>query len=601
MCGVAGIINPNDISKEKLFNNMKIMNFRGPDFQYVEERKDILMGHVRLSILDLTTNSNQPFYSLDSNLLISFNGEIYNYLELSKKFFSNTKIASDSVFLKKILAIKSLDEIVPMLEGMWVIVVYDIINRRLQIVRDRIGEKPLYYCLKKNSFYYSSNLKVLKNLLGNLEYDIEAFKQYFSFGYFGGSNSPLKGVKKLKAGYIMTFEKNNILFRKYWDIQSKKGNSFIEIPDKLESILDNVIKKEMISDVPIGSFLSGGIDSSLVTALMVKNAKKQINTFSIGFENNGFDESQHARKVANHLGTVHFEKIINNNDLFDSIPKFSEAYDEPFADSSAIPTLVLSEMARKHVTVALSGDGADELFGGYRRYFDTNKYWNKIEKIPYNFRSFSAIILKEFSSFFRFINTKESPIANKLLKYNNAIISKNINELYNNFIIYWSYSNIKTDEILDIQDMMRRDIKTYLVDDIMTKVDRATMFNSLESRAPFLNHNVVEYALNLNINELISNGYGKIPLRKILSKYVPDSIINRPKMGFGVPLNDWLNGPLKNDLFKKIDLIEDEIPEICFELDLRNQVDILLKNGHSLHKVWLVYSLGLWFDKWNDL
>jgi asparagine synthase (glutamine-hydrolysing) len=399
----------------------------------------------------------------------------------------------------------------------------------------------------------------------------------------------------------MTFEKNNISFRKYWDIQLIKGNNLIKNPDELESILDNVIKKEMISDVPIGSFLSGGIDSSLVTALMVKNAKKPINTFSIGFENNDFDESQHARKVANHLGTVHFEKIIDNNDLFDSIPKFSEAYDEPFADSSAIPTLVLSEMARNHVTVALSGDGADELFGGYRRYFDTNKYWNKIEKIPYNIRSFSAKVLKEFSSFSRKINKKDSLIANKLLKYNKALTSKNINELYDNFILYWDYSINKTAEISDIQDMMRRDIKTYLVDDIMTKVDRATMFNSLESRAPFLNHNVVEFALNLNINELISNGYGKIPLRKILSKYVPDSIINRPKMGFGVPLNDWLNGPLKNDLFKKIDLIEIEIPEICFELDLRNQVGILLKNGHSLHKVWLVYSLGLWFDKWNEL
>ena len=186
-------------------------------------------------------------------------------------------------------------------------------------------------------------------------------------------------------------------------------------------------------------------------------------------------------------------------------------------------------MARNHVTVALSGDGADELFGGYRRYFYTNKHWNKIEKITYSIRSIIAIILKEFSSFSRIIKTKDSLIANKLLKYNKALISKNINELYNNFILYWDYSNNKTDEISDIQDMMRRDIKTYLVDDIMTKVDRATMFNSLESRAPFLNHNVVEFALNLNINELISNGYGKMPLRKILSKYVPDSIINRPK------------------------------------------------------------------------
>ena len=600
MCGVAGVLNPKEISKEKLFDNMKIMNFRGPDFQYVEEREDILMGHVRLSILDLSPNSNQPFYSENSKFLISFNGEIYNYLELSKKYFPNTIIASDSMFLKKILSIKSLDEIVSLLEGMWVIVVYDINNSRLQIVRDRIGEKPLYFSLKKNSFFYSSNLKVLKNLLGNIEYDINAFRQYFSFGYFGGSNSPLKGVKKLKAGHIMSVKKNNISSREYWNIQPSKGNSFINNTDELESILDNVIKKEMISDVPIGSFLSGGIDSSLVTALMVKNSKKPINTFSIGFENNDFDESNHARKVANHLGTVHHEKIINNNDLFDSIPKFSEAYDEPFADSSAIPTLVLSEMARKHVTVALSGDGADELFGGYRRYFDTNKYWNKIEKLPYSFRLFNATILKELSSFSRKINTNDSLIANKLLKYNKALTSKNINELYNNFIIYWDDYNHKTDKISDIQDMMRRDVKTYLVDDIMTKVDRATMFNSLESRAPFLHHNVVEYALNLNINELISNGHGKIPLRKILSKYVPDSIINRPKMGFGVPLNDWLNGPLKNDLFKKIELIENEIPEICIELNLRNQVNNLLKNGHSFHKIWLVYSLGLWFDKWNE-
>lgn len=596
MCGIIGKIELSENSELKSIDEgLRLMYRRGPDNQSITVEGNVSMGHARLSIIDVSNTSNQPVKLESGKSLFSFNGEIYNFKELSKKYLGNSDPASDTLVLKGLLEIFTLREMTMLLEGMFVIAVYHIHERSLEVVRDRIGEKPVYYSLGHHSLAYSSSLDSLRTILPSSKLNEEAFRQFFRDGYFRGDTTPFFGIKKLPAGHLLRFDKTGLKVEKYWDLSPQMSKPTV---GELHHKLIKVIRKEVISDVPIGSFLSGGIDSTLVSAIMSRISASRVKTFSIGFENKKYDESGYAKNVADFLGTEHYEKIVTENDLFDTIPQFRNAYDEPFADSSAIPTLILAKMAKEHVTVALSGDGADELFGGYRRYFETTKHWQLIKRIPLSVRKILSNTVKSFhhnlsNKDFSFIGMNE-----KLMKYSTAFGAKDINDLYSIFTTYWELDLNDYDykPVHSVGDMMNQDIKTYLVDDIMVKVDRATMYHSLESRAPFLHHEIVEYALRFSENELIKGSKGKMPLRQILEEYIPSSLIDRPKMGFGVPLKDWLSGPLKKELFLAVDKIETFFPKISEELNLRIEVRNLLHLGIGMHKLWLVYSLGLWLE-----
>tara|TARA_B100001093_G_C26850657_1_gene1024970 strand:+ start:1297 stop:3285 length:1989 start_codon:yes stop_codon:yes gene_type:complete len=608
MCGITGFVSTKDLSEEDLkmyINKMSsVLSHRGPDDtgSWIDKEQNISLGHKRLSILDLSAAGHQPMISDSNRYIIVFNGEIYNHLMLRKeidKFSSeiiNWSGTSDTETLLKCFDIYGVENSINKLIGMFSIAVYDKKNNDITLIRDRLGEKPLYYGIVAGSFVFGSELKALKQFPNfNNPIDRFALKKYFQYMYIPAPYSIYKGIFKLEPGHILRLNLNDIKnnvdlvdlrknITEYWNLEEKikkqSRNEQKNIDDnsitELEGILKNSVDTQMISDVPIGAFLSGGIDSSLITSLMQRNSSKPIQTFTIGFEESSFDESEHAKKVANHLGTDHFELFVTSNQAKELIPKLPLIYDEPFADSSQIPTFFVCASAAQKVKVSLSGDGGDELFGGYNRYLWGPRLWKNFSWMPFICRTFigKSIGMVSDSSWKKLENSLSysyrsksnfSNIGNKAKKLSKALVNSNdINDIYISLISEWCSSedivlNVEDSQINQFGDplfdkniskdfsleMMFRDTVSYLPDDILCKVDRAAMANSLETRVPFLDHRVVEYAWNLPIEMKINNNIGKWSLRKILSKYVPLEIIDRPKTGFAVPIGEWLRDPLK--------------------------------------------------------
>jgi len=608
MCGITGFVSTRSLSEEDLYvyidKMSSVLNHRGPDDTgaWVDKEKNISLGHKRLSILDLSAFGHQPMTSSSNRYIIVFNGEIYNHLILRKELneLSSEIISwsgtSDTETLLKCFDVYGIENSIKKLIGMFSIAVYDKKYNEITLIRDRLGEKPLYYGMVDGSFVFGSELKAIKQFPNfNNPINRYALKKYFEYMYIPAPYSIYEGIFKLEPGHILKLNVNDIRscddcidlrknITQYWNLERKikkqPRNEQKKIEDNsitnLERILKDSVKTQMISDVPIGSFLSGGIDSSLITSLMQSNSSKPIQTFTIGFEESSFDESEHAEKVANHLGTDHFELFVTSNQAKDLIPKLPLIYDEPFADSSQIPTFFVCASAAQKVKVCLSGDGGDEVFGGYNRYFWGPRLWNNFSWMPFIFRSFigksvgmvpqsSWSKLENFLSMIPSSKSNFSNIGNKAKKLSKALEnSNNINDIYISLIseldssedIVLNVNDNKIDQFGDplvdrniskdfALEMMFRDTVSYLPDDILCKVDRAAMANSLETRVPFLDHRVVEYAWNLPIEMKIKNNTGKWGLRKILSKYVPTEITDRPKTGFAVPIGEWLRGPLK--------------------------------------------------------
>lgn len=606
MCGIAGFLcNDSKVFLKNLRNldDIKdVLSHRGPDDSGIwhDNNELIAFAHTRLSIQDLSSAGHQPMKSPSGRYLMVFNGEIYNHLDLKAKLESsdsnlNWKGTSDTETLLKSFDIFGIDETLNLCVGMFSIAVWDFLKKELILIRDRFGEKPLYFGLVNNNFVFGSELKAFKKI-SNFDNEIsrDSLSLFLRFAYVPSPRSIYKNIYKLLPGAMLKITKNYLdkiinaegnfyekfKINKWWNAKEKFNSQSSKIYsdeenaiNDTERILIQSIKSQLISDVPVGTFLSGGIDSSIVSTLMQKNLSTKIKTFTIGFENKYYDESMYAKKIAKYLGTEHNELILSQKETLNIIPTLHKVYDEPFADSSQIPTILLSQFAKKKITVALTGDGGDELFGGYNRYIFLKNFWKIISIFPFPLRKgfaqslniFPVEFLNKFNFIFNIISKSNvSFFGDKVSKFSHKMkFVKNLDDLFlsslstyqkpNNLILN---SRDDSEQIFDLKEnlnysdyesfMMFVDSQTYLSDDILCKVDRAAMSVSLETRVPFLDKNVAEHAWRIPKNMKIKNKEGKWILKQILNKYIPKEYTERPKMGFGIPLGDWLRDQLKD-------------------------------------------------------
>ena len=595
MCGITGFIEYQGGSsaqalKARVLKMSKTLHHRGPDDSgvWVEPASAVAFGHTRLSIQDISSLGHQPMISRSQRYVITYNGEIYNFLDLRAELLklqhafrgnSDTEVA--------LAAIEQwgLEAALKKFTGMFALAVWDRRDKSLYLARDRIGEKPLYYGWLGSTFAFASELKALRTHPDwDNTIDRNSLSLFLRHKYIPTPYCIYEYINKLQPGAFLHLQGNrpNAEPIFYWRAQSIMQQSRVtnsslhemEQIDRLEHLLRKTIANKMIADVPLGAFLSGGIDSSTVVAVMQSLSEKPVNTYTIGFHDQAYNEADLAGKVARHLGASHTELYVSPEEAREVIPKLPILYDEPFADSSQIPTYLVSALAREHVTVALSGDGGDELFGGYNRYFYTQALWEKFNVIPkplrvVMMRSAKGISAAMWNKIFKIIspvlpeNRRHQRFGEGIHKLAEAWGSSNPSDLYFHFISHWK----SPDDIVlggkepqtALHDMMAEpsvshlmekmmywDLMTYLPDDILTKVDRASMGVGLEVRVPYLDHHIVEFALSLPVAIKIRKVRGKYILRQVLKRYVPETLTNHPKMGFGVPIDTWLCGSLRD-------------------------------------------------------
>lgn len=571
------------------------LRHRGPDDAgvWVDGEAGIGLAHRRLSIIDLSPAGHQPMVSAGGRYVVAFNGEIYNHLNLRRELEINAdwRGHSDTETLLAGFEAWGVEATLKKAVGMFAIALWDRGERNLYLARDRMGEKPLYYGWQNGVFLFGSELKALKghpSFQG--EIDRGALALLLRHNYIPAPYSIYKDIRKLPAGTFLKLKVGGGQFAQgslpdpvpYWSLSAvveagqrepiPSGDA--EAISALEARLKESVGLQMVADVPLGAFLSGGVDSSTVVALMQAQSSRPVRTFTIGFNEDGYNEAEHAKAVARHLGTDHTELYVTPKEAMDVIPRLPVLYDEPFSDSSQIPTFLISQLARQHVTVSLSGDAGDELFGGYNRYFWAAKLWRWLRVMPKPARSGLAGVLTAmspsswnaaFASSSRLIPAAwfyANP-GDKLHKLAEILAAKSPEEIYLGLVSHWKQpgavvvggaepptaltEHVRQASLPDFENrMMYLDALSYLPDDILVKVDRAAMGVSLETRVPLLDHRVVEFAWRLPLSMKIRNGQGKWILRQLLYRYVPKELIERPKMGFGVPIGSWLRGPLRD-------------------------------------------------------
>jgi len=595
MCGITGFL---DLSRQTTAREIQItvsrmtetLFHRGPDDTglWYDAKDGVGLGHRRLSVIDLSSQGHQPMSSESGRYYIVYNGEVYNFNELKKEIQSlglAFRGHSDTEVLLAAIEQWGLKKAVTCFIGMFAFALWDRRERILHLVRDRIGIKPLYYGWLGKAFVFASELKAFKvhpEFRG--EINRNALALMMRHNCIPAPYTIFQGIYKLLPGHILSLKIDNIsadhTLIPYWNAKKVVENSVtnpfaeneIEAAEYLDVLLRDAVKKRMIADVPLGAFLSGGVDSSLVVALMQAQSIRPVKTFTIGFYEDDYNEAKDARKVAQHLGTEHTELYVTPKEAMEVIPKLPTLYDEPFSDSSQIPTFLVSQLTSKHVTVSLSGDGGDELFGGYNRHFWGRSIWQKLGWMPNGLKATIARGLTTLSPqaldvvFGKLVQIlpekiKQRNFGDKLHKLAEILAVESPEAIYHGLVSHWKNPSnlvigatepptILTDRSrwADLsefsQRMMFLDLITYLPDDILTKVDRASMGVSLEARVPILDHRVVEFAWSLPISMKIKNGQGKWILRQVLYKYVPKKLIERPKAGFGIPIDTWLRGPL---------------------------------------------------------
>lgn len=573
MCGIVGFIHTSCLHEpgEVLLKMVSTLSHRGPDSCsiWINSEKTIGLAHSRLSIVDLSDAGSQPMVSLDSRYILIFNGEIYNHkdlriLLLKSGYLFEWRGDSDTETLLNCFCAFGFEKTLNLVSGMFAFALWDSHKRLLTLCRDRFGEKPLYWGWQGNSLLFGSELKALKkhpDFRG--EIDRNSLTLLMRYNYIQSPHSIYKGIYKLPPGNFISLPVGvrpaDSLPKAYWRmndvVQSGLLNPFTgsddEAVDALEESLCQSVSQQMLADVPLGAFLSGGVDSSTVVALMQKNSRQRVRSFAIGFDEPEYNEAEYARTVARHLGTDHTDLYIGAREAIAVIPRLASIYCEPFADSSQIPTYLVSQLARQHVTVALSGDGGDEIFGGYNSYLFMPGLWKRLAWLPLSVRSAIQSMLLHL------------PLPDRLAKFRKVMAARTPQDLYRQVLSHWSSPEglvlgahepttlLNTPKAWPAVDsfehwMMAMDAQTYMVDDVLTKVDRAAMANSLETRVPLLDHRVVELAWRLPMNKKIRNGQGKWVLRQVLYRHVPKEMIERPKKGFSIPLGAWLRGPLRD-------------------------------------------------------
>ncbi|RZI40223.1 asparagine synthase (glutamine-hydrolyzing) [Herbaspirillum sp. HC18] len=601
MCGFAGYLGGEPCKAEgddraRVKRMADTIVNRGPDDEgfWCDSAQRVALGHRRLSVVDLSENGHQPMPSSSGRYVIAFNGEIYNHFDLRKALEGGGKAPawrghSDTETLLAGLDAWGIEGTLKRAIGMFAFAVWDRESRTLTLARDRLGEKPVYYGWQgrgdKAAFLFGSELKALRahpafeNRINRGAVRLEMRHNYIPSPY-----SIYEGISKLAPGCMLSvsLDWQQPKIRTYWcgfqNAQSGAANAFAgtakQAVDVLEVLLKDSVRQQMVADVPLGAFLSGGVDSSTVVALMQAQSARPVKTFSIGFHEEGYDEAQHAKAVAAHLGTEHTELYVTAEQAMAVIPQLPALYDEPFADPSQIPTFLVSQLARRHVTVALSGDAGDELFCGYTRYQQTTALWRKIAAKPMLLRRLAAKGLASLSpeawnllmGSVRGVlprSLRNANVGHKFHKGASVLGSESIAALYLGLVSHWhdpaslviggadlptvlSGGDAELAGLDDFQQLMTLDMRSYLPDDILVKVDRAAMGVSLETRVPFLDHRVVEFALSLPQSVKIRDGQSKWALRQVLYRYVPRELVDRPKMGFSVPIGHWLRGPLRD-------------------------------------------------------
>ena len=643
MCGICGIWDPSGSGqdvRDALSRMTSAICHRGPDDEgaWSLTESGIALGHRRLSIIDLSCEGHQPMTSVDGRYTTVFNGEIYNFLEIRRELTASGftfRGGSDTEVMLSAAVKWGVEETLRRMSGMFALAIWDRTTSRLTLARDRIGEKPLYYGWTGGVFLFGSELKALRahpRWQGTV--DRNALALMLRHMYVPAPYSIYQGIRKLRPGTMITFDKDHRdgFETAYWSARDyiKQPSAGVAVSDVeavagLDGVLHTVIRQQMISDVPLGAFLSGGIDSSVVVGVMQSESSRPVRTFTIGFEETQYNEAVYARAVARHIGTDHTELYVTARETLDTIPHLPRLYDEPFADSSQVPTFLVAQLARRHVTVSLSGDGGDELFGGYPRYTIASGIWNSVGWLPHPLRSLLGRLLESPSPqrWDSILDVLRSALpksvrgdvsGDRVHKLAGFLRAGGRDEMYVGLVSQWQSPNdiviggvepptpLTSDSSgRDTWDPLTRlmylDLISYLPDDILVKVDRATMAVSLESRAPFLDHRVAEYALGLPLGLKMRDGESKWILRRVLEKYVPARLFERPKMGFGVPIDRWLRGPLKEwagDLLSPVRLEREGY--------LRPQAITRKWNEHQSgnrnwsHHLWTVLMFQAWLE-----
>ena len=634
MCGISGFIDFNKKTTLSVLEKMnRVMAHRGPDGEgyeiYNTDTAIVGLGHRRLSIIDLTEGGRQP--KTFGNLHLTFNGEIYNYAEIKVKLeekghqFDSHSDSEVILHAYKEWGAEALQQFI----GMFAFVIYDEDKQKLFACRDRAGVKPFFYYWKDGLFLFGSELKALMQHPDFIKkIDTDAVAAFLQFGYVPTPNCIFHDAHKLKPGHFLTVDikTRSVKAEQYWNVYDAYNKPILKIGlpeaiEETEKLLTSAFQYRMVSDVPVGVFLSGGYDSACVTAILQKNSTEKIKTFTIGVPDAGMNEAPFAKETAAHLGTDHTEYYCTEKEALDIVPQLPFFYDEPFADSSAIPTTLVSRIAREKVIVALSADAGDEIFAGYNRYDYMAKYGNSIKKIPGFARRGTAALMdvipaeripvlnKKYLFHSRYEKVKsllkEPSAKNVLMSLTQQMNEKDLTELFINNIkkipSLFDSKELKPDNYSILSYMMAIDYQTYLLDDILQKVDRAGMSVSLEGREPFLDQRIIEWAAQLPMEYKYNKGSKKFILKQIVHKYIPAAMMDRPKMGFGIPISNWLQNNLKPFVDRYFDEQFIEKQNI-FNNHIIQQIKTSLYQGkiERAEKVWYILMFQMWYDKWMN-
>ena len=644
MCGIAGVLGSGGMEPGLVERMIGPIAHRGPDDQgsWADPEAGIGLGHRRLSIVDLSPAGHEPMHSASGRLVVTFNGEIYNHRELRRSLDDRGQAPeggwrghSDIETLLQAIDCWGLEDALAQAVGMFAFALWDRSDRTLRLVRDRFGEKPLYYGWAGPDFVFGSELKALRGHPAfEGQVDRRALRLFAERMYVPAPFSIFRAIFKLPPGCILTVSAGSarresppvegergsgLELRRYWSyrevVQAGAADPIADEREalaELDSALSRAIAGQSVADVPVGAFLSGGIDSSTIVALYQRDSAQPVRTFSIGFENSTYDESPFARSVAEHLNTLHHEQIVTARDARDVIPLLPTIYDEPFADSSQIPTFLISRLARTKVTVAITGDGGDELFGGYTRHLRAPALWKRISRVPQSVRSLVGTPLGHLpTQWWAAAGGERGAQVKKGLRVSAA--ARGLDDVYASFIDEWAFerSPVLGEDSAgsgwdldagpgadDATRMMYCDAVSYLPDDILCKVDRASMAVSLETRVPFLDHRVAAVAARIPTELKIRDGTGKHILRRLLFSLAPQQLFDRPKVGFGIPLGDWLKGPLRpwaEDLLADARLRE----EGWFDTELvaRRWHDHVHGRRDSAYAIWAVLMFQAWLSE----
>ncbi len=621
MCAIAGFFGEGD--KNDLIRITNTLTHRGPDGDGFYFEKGIGLGHKRLKIIDLTTNATQPMSNEDNSIQVIFNGEIYNYQRLKKtlkhKHYFKSKTDTEIIIhLYEEVGTK----VFSLLKGMFALAIYDKKKNTIILAKDRFGEKPLYYTFLNNTLIFASELKSILNFPGiKKDIDCEVLNKYLSYQYIPTPYSIFKGIKKLKAAHYLTYNGIDHTQKEYWKLNYNKASiNFNQAKKDFLNLTNTAVKNQLIGDVPLGIFLSGGIDSSTITYFAKKNLPNQtIKTFSVGFKENSYDESNYAKKVATFLKTDHHSTMLDGKTALNFLPQIIKKLDEPLADSSIIPTYFLSKFAKDHVSIALSGDGADEMFCGYDT-FPAHKIANIYEQIP------QAIKKNFIEKFIKFLPVSHNNMSFdfKLKKFIagiegqkkyrdqrwlsaftysdklsllNTEMFRNFNDknTFNDLDIFYNNKNNFFDQLIEQYTRM------YLMNDILVKTDRASMFNSLEVRSPFLDHDLVNFVNSLPTEFKIKFLKGKFVFRKAMKGKLPNSILNRKKKGFGAPVSHWIMNDFKSiilEVLNKNELNKHNFFNYQFVNSLIN--NHFNKKQDNRLQIWTIFIFQLWYNEWIE-